>query len=65
MNKVPRKRRTVKHCASGSVTPPPLPSDLNLDAFGSLSSDEICSMLSAARELMRLQRLCPRWSSSK
>jgi hypothetical protein len=52
------KRRHVKPCASGSVSPPPLPSDLKLDAFGSLSAYEISSMLSAARELMRMQH-CP------
>lgn len=52
----PNKRRALKPCASGSINPPPLPSNLNLDAFGSLSTDEIPSMLSAARELMRMQR---------
>lgn len=58
-DRIPRKRRTSKHCASGAATPPPLPSNLNLDTFGSLSFDEICPMLSAARELMRLQHCAP------
>jgi hypothetical protein len=54
----PNKRRALKPCASGIVTPPPIPSDLKLDSFGPLSTEDISSMLSAARELMRLQ-LCP------
>ena len=63
-DRIPRKHRTVKHRTSVAMTPPPLPSDLNLDAFV-LSCDEICSMLSATRELMRLQHCATRRSSGK
>ena len=50
------KRRFAKPCASGIVDPPPLPS--NLGVLGQYSAAEICEMLSAARELERMQ-YCP------
>ena len=55
---VPIKRRSIKPCASGTGTPPPLPSHLNLDNFRRYSAAEICEMLTAARELERMQ-YCP------
>lgn len=54
----PNKRRSPPPYASGSLPPPPLPSDLTMDMFGELSKEELCSTLSAARELTRLQ-YCP------
>jgi hypothetical protein len=51
------KRRAVRSCATGLVFPPPLPYNLDMDQYN-VNIDEICSMMSAARELMRLQH-CP------
>jgi len=42
-------------CASGSLAPPKLPSELQMDMFGDLTKAEMCSILSAARELTRLK----------
>jgi len=50
------KRRTLTNIGSGLAVPPPLPH--NLTMHDSLEREEICAMLSAARELMRMQR-CP------
>ena len=55
---VPIKRRPIKPCASGTVNPPSLPSNLSLDGFGRHSAAEFCEMLSAACELERMQ-YCP------
>jgi hypothetical protein len=57
---LPNKRRSPPPCASGSLSPPTLPSDLHMDMFGELTKDEMCSILTAARELTRLQQ-CPFW----
>jgi hypothetical protein len=53
-DRLPNKRRLLSPCASGTTNPPNLPSDLNFDK--NLTGDEICKMLFAARELMRMQQ---------
>ena len=58
IHKTPIKRIKLAPCASGSVAPPALPSDLDVGFLSRYSTEEICAMLSAARELMRM-RQCP------
>ena len=54
----PNKRRAIKPCASGEAAPPALQSDINMNDLDAIRYEDICPMLSAARELMRLQQ-CP------
>lgn len=53
---LPNKRRALSPCASGTVSPPELPSNLNIDK--SLTNSENCQILRTARELTRMKR-CP------
>lgn len=58
-NPPPKKRPAFESCASGKTLPPRLPSDPNMDDCGLLRLDEICPLLTAARELQRLHRCAP------
>jgi hypothetical protein len=51
-----RMKRRIAPCASGTITPPEIPFDMNIDH---LRPEEICSTLSAARELTRLSQCQP------
>jgi hypothetical protein len=55
---ISNKRIAYSPCASGSSNPPALPSDVDWSSLGRLSEEDICTMFSAARELMRM-RNCP------